>query len=88
MNEKISEDLEEWFGFKGVLGGEEYYALPDWKKLVADALLSKGIELRIIKSHLETAILKTSQYVKEAQKIVEGKSEAMPLYAKFSDVEE
>jgi hypothetical protein len=88
MNEKISDELKEAFGFEGVLGGPEYDAFPAWKKVIADALLAKGMEYRVIKSNFEASCNKSAQYIKEAKKLISGESESVPLYAKFSDVEE
>lgn len=87
MNEKISDDLKEWFGFQGVLGGPEYDSFPAWKQLVADALLAKGMDYRIVSINMDTACDSAIQYAKEVRKTVNDPELAVPLWAKFPNVE-
>lgn len=88
MDVRIKTLIGEDFGFYGSYSGPEYDSFPAWKKAVADAILAKGMEYWITKCNFTTACEKNLQYVKAAQKILSGESDHMPLYLKFSDVEE
>lgn len=88
MSKRAIELLGEDFGFYGSFDGAEYETFPVWKRRVADTLLEKGMEYWIVKCNFEAACEKNTQYVKEAKKLLSGKSQAIPLYAKYADVEE
>jgi len=87
LSQKISEMLEEEFGFTGTIGGSEYESFSPLKQFVCDQLLAEGIAYRMIKSNLETACMRTKKYASHVEKYISGDLETIPLWSKPGDVE-
>lgn len=87
MPQKISDMLNEEFGFTGVLGGPEYENFSALKQLVCDQLLAQGLSYRIFKINLDTACKKTKNYAGHVEKYISGELDVIPLWSKPGDVE-
>lgn len=87
MNDKISNLLEDDFGFKLVLDGEEYDKLPAWKQAITDQLLELAMSYKIVKINLDTACKKTTEYAKFVEKFTNNKIQSIPVWSTPGDVE-